>query len=84
MAWAVLLGVTVIAGCASDDDDNEFACNDYLYAVTDDCDTNWTAQVQFQVSTNQGQTWIPLSDAINTHVDQCLSLIHISEPTRPY
>ncbi len=25
MAWAVLLGVTMIAGCASDDDDDEFA-----------------------------------------------------------
>ncbi|NUO18032.1 proprotein convertase P-domain-containing protein [bacterium] len=53
------------------DDDNEFACNDYLYAVTDDCDTNWTAQVQFQVSTNQGQSWIPLADAVNTREDQC-------------
>ena len=25
VAWAVLLGVTMIAGCASDDDDDEFA-----------------------------------------------------------
>ncbi|MCB9366153.1 MAG: hypothetical protein H6506_02855 [Calditrichaeota bacterium] len=53
------------------DDDNEFACNDYLYAVTDDCDTNWTAQVQFQISTDQGQNWIPLADAVNTHAEQC-------------
>ncbi|MBK6766231.1 MAG: proprotein convertase P-domain-containing protein [bacterium] len=53
------------------DDDNEFGCDDYPYAVTDDCDPNWTSQVQFQVSTNQGQTWIPLQDAINTRVDQC-------------
>ncbi len=53
------------------DDDSEFACNDYLYAVTDDCDTNWTAQVQFQVSLNQGASWIPLADAVNTREDQC-------------
>ena len=53
------------------DADNEFACNDYLYAVTDDCDTNWTAQVQFQISLNQGGSWIPLADAVNTRVDQC-------------
>ncbi len=53
------------------DDDNEFGCSDYLYAVTDDCDPNWTDQVQFQVSINQGQTWIPLSDAVNTRQDQC-------------
>jgi len=53
------------------DDDNEFGCDDYLYAVTDDCDPNWTDQVQFQVSTNQGQTWLPLQDAVNTRVDQC-------------
>ncbi|MBL0060873.1 MAG: hypothetical protein IPP40_05130 [bacterium] len=53
------------------DNDNEFACNDYLYAVTDDCDSNWTSTVQFQVSMNQGQTWIPLSEAVSSRVDEC-------------
>ncbi|MCB1060889.1 MAG: hypothetical protein KDB65_11705 [Calditrichaeota bacterium] len=53
------------------DDDNEFGCNDYLYAVSDDCDSNWTAQVQFQISTDQGQTWLPLADAESNSVSEC-------------
>ncbi|MCC6475812.1 hypothetical protein IT157_02045 [bacterium] len=53
------------------DDDNEFGCDDYIYAVTDDCDPNWTSAVNFQISTDLGQTWIPLDDWDESPEPQC-------------
>ncbi len=53
------------------DADNDFGCPDLIYAVTDDCDTNYTSSVMFQVSTNQGQDWVPLGQAVHAHDEQC-------------
>jgi hypothetical protein len=53
------------------DADNDFGCPDKLYAVTDDCDTNYTSSVMFQVSTDAGANWIPLGAAVVSHDEEC-------------
>ncbi len=44
------------------DVDNGLGCFDHLWAVTDDCPPNFTTNVMFQYTTDDGQSWINLGE----------------------
>ncbi len=47
------------------DTDNGFGCQDRLWAVTDDCEPNFTSEVRFQYSTNNGAAWVSLGSDVS-------------------
>ncbi len=53
------------------DRDDDYACPDTLWAITDDCDENTTDYVRFQYSTDEGETWVALGED-QTGEDFCL------------
>jgi len=44
------------------DVDSDPACDDHIWAITDDCEPNYTSSVLFEYTTDGGETWVSLGE----------------------